>query len=126
MDQLSQIIRTPVVLFPVFLDMGAVLSRFLTLQVIWVLLVPLLLKLIARDLAVSVHSIAARRAVKDFAATLGPSMVATARFLMKANSSRGTLLLIWRRGRCLHVSGVSEHGNLDTNLRNSLVIFVIV
>ena len=46
MNDFVEIVGAPVVILPVLLDVWSVLPGLLALQVIWVLLVPLLLKLI--------------------------------------------------------------------------------
>jgi hypothetical protein len=70
MHQLLEVIGTPVVILPVFLDVGTVFAGLLALQIVWMLFVPLLLKVVRRDLAVTVHTVAARRAVEYFTALL--------------------------------------------------------
>jgi hypothetical protein len=125
MDNLVKIISAPVVVLSVLLDVRSVLSGLFALEVIRVFLVPLLLKLIIRNLSVSVHTIAARRTMEDLAATLCASMM-TAALVVEADAGGSTLLLIRVGCRCLHISSITEHRHLDTNFGNTLVLLVIV
>jgi hypothetical protein len=83
MHKLVEVIGTPMVVLPVLLDMRAVLASLLALQIVWMLLIPLLLKVVLRDLAMAVHTIAAWRAVEDLATTLGGNQ-----FLVHQGSAR--------------------------------------
>jgi hypothetical protein len=126
MHKLVEVIGTPMVVLPVLLDMRAVLASLLALQIVWMLLVPLLLKVVLRDLAMAVHTIAARRAVEDLATTLGASMMAATSLLVETNSLCTRVLRVWRRTGRLDISGVLEHRHLDTDFRNSMFIFVVI
>ena len=95
MDDLVEIIGTPVVILPILLNMWTIFSSFFTLQVVWVLLVPLLLEIVVRDLSVPVHAITARGTVEDFTATLCATVVA-------ATSSTGMAFLL---------STIAEYGD---------------
>lgn len=125
MNHFVEIVGAPVVILSVLLDVRSVLSSPLALQIIWVFLVPLLLELIVRDLSVSVHAIAARRAVENLAATLCTSVMAAA-LVMEANTSGSALLLVRVRSGRLHISCITEHRHLDANLGNALVLLVVV
>jgi hypothetical protein len=46
MHKLVEVIGTPMVVLPVLLNMRAVLASLLALQIVWMLLIPLLLKVV--------------------------------------------------------------------------------
>jgi hypothetical protein len=125
MNQLLQIVCTPVVVFPVLLDMWAIFACLLTLKVLWVSFVPLLLEIVLRYLSVPVHTIATGRSMEDLTATLCASVVTPTSLVVETNTSR-TLLCKWRRAWSLHVSSVAKHGHLNANLRNAMLILFVV
>jgi hypothetical protein len=122
---LLEVVCTPVVVLPVFLNVWAVFAGLFPLEVIWMLLVPLLLEVILRDLSVSVHTVAAWRSVEDLAAAFCTSMVTPTGLVVEANTGRGLLLEGCGAGS-LYVSGIAKHGHLYANFRNAMRVFVVV
>jgi len=113
------------VVFPVLLNVWAVFAGLFALQIFWMSFIPLLLEIVLGNLAVPVHTVTAWRSMEDLAAALGASVVTASCLVVEANTSR-TLLLNRRRARGLHVSGVAEHGHLDADFGDAVLIFVIV
>lgn len=64
--------------------------------------------------------------MEDLAATLGASMMAASRLAVEADTGRATLLFIRVGCGCLDVTSIAEHGHLDTDLGNALVLLVVV
>jgi hypothetical protein len=125
MNQLLQIVCTPVVLLPVLLDVRAIFAGLLTLKILGMPFIPLLLKVVLGDLAVAVHTVAARRSMENFATALCATVVAGARLVVEAHAAAS--LLGKRCGtRRLHVSRIAEHGHLDANFRNAMLVFLVV
>lgn len=125
MDELLELVCAPMVLLPVLLDVRAILSGLFALQVIRVLLVPLLFEIVLGDLAVPVHAVAAWGPVEDLAATLGASVMASARLVVEADAGRRLLGEGCGAGS-LHVASVAEHGHLHANLRDAVLVLVVV
>lgn len=127
MYQFHKVVTDPVVVFAVVLDMRTILASLLASLGFRMLLVPLLLKLVLWDHTMAVHAVASRRSVKDLAPAPSTAVV-TARAVasLGGSSSQEESLLVWRRCRRLHVSGVRVHGHLHSNLGNALLVIFLV
>jgi hypothetical protein len=114
-----------VVVLSVLLNVWAIFAGLLTLQIIWMLLVPLLLEVILRDLSMAVHTIAPRGSMEDLAAALCPTVMTTTSLVMESDPSRA-LLLEGRRAWRLHISRIAEHRHLNADLGNAMLVLLIV
>jgi hypothetical protein len=126
MNQLLQIVCAPVVVLPVLLDVRAVFAGLLALEILRMSLVPLLLEVILGNLSMAVHTVAARRSMEDLAAALSASVVTGTRLVVKAHAAARALLGKGRGTRRLHVSCIAEHGHLDADFRNAMLVLFIV
>jgi hypothetical protein len=77
MHQFYKIISNPVIVLAIDANMRAVLACLLAAQILRMLSIPLFLKFILGDDAMTVEAVATRRAVEDLAPTLGTPMMST-------------------------------------------------
>src|SRR4051812_24726259 len=110
------------IILSVLLDVRAVFTCLLALQVFRMPFVPFLLEFILGDDAMAMHAVAARRALENLAATLGAAMVAATGLLVEATSRRTALLCKWCRTRRLDVSGIAEHGDLNADFWDTMLV----